>query len=331
MVKVQNEAPTGKTFKPGPARRAILLTAPSESSNVLVRNLLQFNIATDMVEELDDARRCDPTPHFLVVDVENVASIEDRLARIKEWGKDAKVSGSRLKVKSGLTLSQIIYLVALTEVSVAMEKLGLSHESIVSKPIKARALYDATQNLEETKRTVPKKTANTASTMDKTYGKACDSFPDYGPLPDASLQKYPMKILYVDDSSVNIMVGQRLLGRFGYRDIDVCYDGAQAVAAAEKTAYDLVFMDLQMPVLCGEDALLQIRASEKTGAPNVVALTANADDATRDRCMGSGFDGFLSKPLVIQTLAETLKGTYEARHGKHEEDEKKGDAEGTGK
>ena len=128
-----------------------------------------------------------------------------------------------------------------------------------------------------------------------------------------------MKILYVDDSSVNIMVGQRLLGRFGYKDIDVCYDGAQAVAAAEKTDYDLVFMDLQMPVLGGEDALVQIRASEKTDTPHVVALTANADDATRDRCMASGFDGFLCKPLVIQTLAETLKGTYEARYGKREE------------
>lgn len=94
MVKVQNEAPTGERFKPGPARRAILLTAPSESSDVLVRNLRQFNIATDLVEELDDAHRPDPTPHFLVVDVENVASIEDRLERIKKWGKDAKVSVS---------------------------------------------------------------------------------------------------------------------------------------------------------------------------------------------------------------------------------------------
>jgi hypothetical protein len=52
-----------------------------------------------------------------------------------------------------------------------MEKLGLTHESIISKPIKARALYDATQHLEETKKTVPKRIANSGSTMDKGYGK----------------------------------------------------------------------------------------------------------------------------------------------------------------
>lgn len=170
MVKVQNETFTGETFKPGPPRRAVLLTAPTESSHVLLRNLRQYNVESEMIGDLDDAGRPDPPPHFLVVDVENVASIRDRLYGIKKWGKGAKVS-KRSSLRSELTLSQIIYLVALTEVSVAMEKLGLTHESIISKPIKARAVYDATQHLEETKKTVPKRIANTGSTMDKGYGK----------------------------------------------------------------------------------------------------------------------------------------------------------------
>jgi CheY-like chemotaxis protein len=120
-----------------------------------------------------------------------------------------------------------------------------------------------------------------------------------------------LKILYVDDNSVNTVVGRKLLSRFGYNDIDICYDGSQAMTMSKTTAYDLILLDLQMPV-DGYTALAHIRTSSQTrGRPRVVALTANADENTRSRCVSAGFDGFLSKPLVIATLAETLKETWE--------------------
>lgn len=126
-------------------------------------------------------------------------------------------------------------------------------------------------------------------------------------------QRYPLKILYVDDNSVNTVVGRKLLSRFGYNDIDICYDGSQAITFSQTTPYDLILLDLQMPV-DGYTALAHIRASSKTkGSPRVVALTANADENTRSRCERAGFDGFLSKPLVIATLAETLRGTWEMK------------------
>lgn len=102
MVKVENEAPS-EQFKPGPSRRAVLMTAPTESSNVLARNLRQFNIQTEIVGELDADHQPVPAPDFLVVDVESVESIRDRLEGIKKWGKGAKVS-DRVVIEVELTL-----------------------------------------------------------------------------------------------------------------------------------------------------------------------------------------------------------------------------------
>ncbi|KAJ9113617.1 hypothetical protein QFC22_005925 [Naganishia vaughanmartiniae] len=301
MFKVPREktAPTPRKepkFQPGAARKAIVFAPDIETTAVLMRNLQQFNVETSRDSRLQLDELLEPSPHFVIIDIDKVDEFKDRLGSFAKQGE----------------FSKLVYLVALTEVSSAMDTLGLTHDSIVTKPIKCRALYDVTKHLIETKKRMPKKTGNTGSGLDKAYGK-----------------KYPLKILYVDDSSVNVMVGRKLLSRFGYNDIDVCYDGLQAVAAAEKTAYDLIIMDLQMPIADGYTATSMIQSAfrEKTASssssgddgrmmkmPTIVALTANADENTRNRCISSGFSGFLSKPLVISTLAETLRTTYEARY-----------------
>ena len=64
-------------------------------------------------------------------------------------------------------------------------------------------------------------------------------------------QRYPLKLAYIDDSSVNVAVGKKILSKFGYKNIDVCYDGIQAVEAAKRTKYDLMLMDLQVSGLSG--------------------------------------------------------------------------------
>jgi CheY-like chemotaxis protein len=76
---------------------------------------------------------------------------------------------------------------------------------------------------------------------------------------------------------VNLTVGRRILEMLGYNDIASVLDGQQAIEAAEKRSYDLVLLDLQMPVLDGFGAHQRIKASPLAGDPCVVALTANAD------------------------------------------------------
>lgn len=69
----------------------------------------------------------------------------------------------------------------------------------------------------------------------------------------------------MDDSNVNLLVGRKILERFGYKDVETASDGQQAVEAADKTQYDLILMDLQMPVLDGVSANKRIQDSPLSG------------------------------------------------------------------
>jgi CheY-like chemotaxis protein len=95
------------------------------------------------------------------------------------------------------------------------------------------------------------------------------------------------------------------LYRMGYH-ADLARDGLQALKAAEEATYDLILMDIQMPHMTGTEAARLIR--EKLGAtsPIIFALTADALEGDKQRFLDLGFDGYLSKPLQVQTLQETL-------------------------
>jgi osomolarity two-component system sensor histidine kinase NIK1 len=88
----------------------------------------------------------------------------------------------------------------------------------------------------------------------------------------------------------------------------VVSDGQEAVQAVSKQAFDLVLMDIQMPVMDGCEATTIIRQSEKqTGAHvPIVALTAHTMTADRERCLAAGMDAYLSKPVHTATLFQTI-------------------------
>ena len=109
-----------------------------------------------------------------------------------------------------------------------------------------------------------------------------------------------LRVLVVEDNAVNRKVAAGLLGRLGVVP-DLAEDGAQALDAVAGTDYDLVLMDVQMPVLDGLEATRRIRA--RAGRqPRVVALTANALSEDEARCRAAGMDGFLTKPVRLDDL-----------------------------
>lgn len=120
-----------------------------------------------------------------------------------------------------------------------------------------------------------------------------------------------VRILVVDDNAVNQSVTGHQLQRLGYR-ADFANNGLEAVEAVRRQPYDLIFMDEQMPVLDGIEATRLIRQSQAAGEPNfaphlrIVALTANALPAERDRLLQSGMDDYLSKPVTIAAIREVL-------------------------
>jgi CheY-like chemotaxis protein len=118
--------------------------------------------------------------------------------------------------------------------------------------------------------------------------------------------KHPLRILVAEDNTVNQRVALIMLSRLGYT-ADLVSDGQQALNAIEKAAYDLILMDIQMPIMKGTDAARLIR--EKLGAkrPVIFALTAEVVEGDKKRFLGLGFDAYLSKPLQIGKLQDPLK------------------------
>ena len=118
------------------------------------------------------------------------------------------------------------------------------------------------------------------------------------------------QILLVEDNALNREIAQEILREYGFR-VDPAENGAVAVekvSTAAPGSYDLVLMDVQMPVMDGYTATRQIRALENpalAGVP-ILAMTANAFDEDRRRAMESGMNGFLSKPIVIGDLVQEL-------------------------
>ncbi len=114
------------------------------------------------------------------------------------------------------------------------------------------------------------------------------------------------RVLVVEDNVVNQKVAQRFLQRLGC-EVTLTGDGQQAVELLRQREFDLVFMDIQMPVMGGLEATRVIRASEQHGRHiPIVALTAHAMVGELDRCLAAGMDDFLTKPLLFESLQAAL-------------------------
>ncbi len=129
------------------------------------------------------------------------------------------------------------------------------------------------------------------------------------------LARRDARVLLVEDNVVNQEVAKATLERFGCA-VDIANHGQEALEWVEKRAYDLVFMDCQMPVMDGFQATALIRERErKTQAETgqsiqrlpIVALTAHAISGDQDRCLAAGMDDYLSKPFAWEDLAAILQ------------------------
>jgi two-component system sensor histidine kinase/response regulator len=115
------------------------------------------------------------------------------------------------------------------------------------------------------------------------------------------------KILLAEDNPVNMKLARRLLERVG-QEVDVAENGARVLEALERSRYDLILMDVQMPEMDGLEATRRIRERERgtSGHVPIVALTAHSMKGDRERFLAAGMDDYLSKPLDAGRLYRTL-------------------------
>jgi len=132
------------------------------------------------------------------------------------------------------------------------------------------------------------------------------------PHPDASKQSAPAsaefrgkRILLVEDNELNQQVAVELLKETGV-EVDIADNGAIAVNLAGKTRYDLILMDMQMPVLDGLDATRQIRERGPCMSVPIVAMTANTQEQDRNLCRETGMNDYLAKPFEPEALQDIL-------------------------
>ncbi|HLO77701.1 MAG TPA: response regulator [Magnetospirillum sp.] len=165
---------------------------------------------------------------------------------------------------------------------------GLNFQATLAKPVLPRPLLEAVTSC-----------LGLASGTEKTLHEA----PTAGPASKGTA----LRVLVAEDNHINQQVAVGLLTKLGHR-ADVADHGGEAVARLEKGNYDLILMDMQMPVVDGIAATGLIRAlpGPKARTP-IIAVTANALNGDRERCLDAGMDDYISKPIDRRKLAALLE------------------------
>ena len=114
-----------------------------------------------------------------------------------------------------------------------------------------------------------------------------------------------LRILLVEDMELNQRIAGLLLKRLGYQ-ADVVSNGVEAISRLEKQQYDVILMDVQMPVMNGLEATRRIRSSWPGDYPIIIAMTAHALGEAREECLSAGMNDYLSKPVELDALDAVL-------------------------
>jgi signal transduction histidine kinase/CheY-like chemotaxis protein len=129
------------------------------------------------------------------------------------------------------------------------------------------------------------------------------------PVPGISSSSLSLRILLAEDNKVNQRVAMTMLGKMGHQ-IKLATNGLEALEQWRQSDFDLILMDVQMPVMTGLQATTQIRREEAIGAHiPIVAMTASAMSEERDRCLAAGMDDFISKPVSYQVIEQMITAT----------------------
>jgi PAS domain S-box-containing protein len=230
-----------------------------------------------------------------------VASAAEALD-VLEAGKqfDLAILDMQMPHMDGLTLAQKIRqlpeccylpLVMLTSLGMSLVELhatDVEFAAFLNKPIKQIQLYNALAGVFGDRPLWVKPEIDTLQ-FDRTLA-----------------QRLPLRILLAEDNAVNQKVATQTLARMGYR-IDVVGDGLEVLDALNRQRYDVVLLDVQMPVMDGLETAAEIcRQWSGNERPRLIALTANAMQGDREACLQSGMDDYISKPIQVDELVRAL-------------------------
>ena len=206
---------------------------------------------------------------------------------------DGRTLGQRIRSDESLSSTKLIMLTSMGERGDASSFREIGFSAYLTKPVKQSALYDCLLAVVNERPPTGKEVRRDIITLHS--------------LADDKRQR--LRILLVDDNETNRLVAQGVLNKLGYATVDVAVNGLEALTALEKTAYDLVLMDVQMPEMDGLEATRAIRDASTpvlNHAVPIIAMTANVMKEDRERCFEVGMDDYVPKPLNRKELAEAI-------------------------
>ena len=210
-------------------------------------------------------------------------------------GMDGLMLAREIRQLPGATLLPLVLLTSMGVHSDNPAFSSVAFAGCLTKPIKPHQLQETLVRVISGSKPVVKKAA--PSKMDPSLAA-----------------RLPLHVLLCDDNVINQKVALRLLQQLGYK-ADIAANGVECLKAIERQPYDVIFMDVQMPEMDGLEATQQIRLRQKESpAPAnfkpgiaIIAMTANAMQGDRDKCIAAGMDDYLSKPIRPDDIRRVLE------------------------
>jgi PAS domain S-box-containing protein len=206
---------------------------------------------------------------------------------------DASALAARVRAVPDLAEMPLILLTSLDRQGNAQRASDLGFAGYLTKPVRGRELRACVARVLELDR------SSAAVSLPRLVTRGSLAA-------DEGQMRYRGRILVVEDNTVNQQVTRRFLERLGC-EVDVAENGQRAIEFTTRASYDLVLMDVQMPVMDGLTATREIRRQELSGRRTpIIALTASAMTDELERCTAAGMDGLLTKPLEPIRLRQML-------------------------
>jgi len=203
----------------------------------------------------------------------------------------------RIRSDPLLAETRLVLLTSLSQ-TYAAEARAAGVAATLTKPVRQSRLIDCLNAV-----MAPSRVQATEPEQERTPSSTNGDSPGDGSIATMTRSAH---LLVAEDNAINQKIALRLLSKLGYR-ADVVANGAEAVEALDRVPYDAVLMDCQMPDMDGFEATRMIRARENGEHHTpIIALTANATEGDRDRCLEAGMDDYVAKPVKLENLASVL-------------------------
>ena len=302
-VGVESEYGKGSTFwftvkliKDTSGKKRVLLKKDLESKRVLVvdDNDAAVEIMTEMLKEMSmqvESANSGERALELILEADKKTPFD---IVVTDWHMPPGMNGIELiksvhQFKLKIPPSSILFSnVSQDELSNEAKKQGIEH--ILTKPVNASVLFEVILSIFNLDTT-------TSSKVDKV---------EEAPKSLISLEKIKgSKILLAEDNLLNQEIAQELLTDEGFK-VTIANNGKEAVDLVNNEDFDVVLMDMQMPEMDGLEATMKIRETFASDTLPILAMTANASEEDRDKCLKAGMDAHITKPIDPEVLMSEL-------------------------